>query len=631
MSWNGLYDLCVNYIMAVEPKETFFKIDDLIVKLNEDLGLFGKKPENAGTEMTKELKPSFDAFLKTVQTPDAQTIFNACIAQIDILYKMMNLQQNESYFHEVHYSQKPPAELNDLWILRTYLFFAILILTFHVASNEEVFKLFYTPPSDPMKLVEPFKRTWSNGFNQTVGSQLEHFKLGLFGSMNATSDIDLGLQYCQPEAENFVAGLAYIVSIIEDAFIITTGCTSLDFDIECYGNITFMRDSEKKQDFYYLDSSQLTEAEYNKLLRYAGASILRNYYMSHDILVEDRNLKWAEPTKVSALAAIQTYVEAADDKYPFYTLLKGKIAEKDKILEMFGTRVNTLLNAFTSQSLEPPVIELTHSYVFPDSRKTMNATGTINDEEENGIKDLDQSEAGPTRLAKSLTSSQSMEALTPTDITKANEKRATYNARRELYYQYLFAGDFKRQKVYKKVIKNEQLDLKEILECIESEAHSNLMREESYLLAPTVMHVVRTLQKYQMDHPYATIKDVLKYQTSFPACKEEYKGFNAYCNIGKFGYYLSILEQLGYMARFYNTYCVGKHLNTDKCNAKLKKYGERLVDAVMALDCIEKSDCVETGGSKSRKNKNKKTRKSKGNKKNATRRNRRSFRKRATR
>jgi hypothetical protein len=47
---------------------------------------------------------------------------------------------------------------------------------------------------------------------------------------------------------------------------------------------------------------------------------------------------------------------------------------------------------------------------------------------------------------------------------------------------------------------------------------------------------------------------------------------------------MSVFEQYGYIYRFYLTYCVGSHANPTKCEKKLKKYSERVVNAIQILE-----------------------------------------------
>ena len=102
-------------------------------------------------------------------------------------------------------------------------------------------------------------------------------------------------------------------------------------------------------------------------------------------------------------------------------------------------------------------------------------------------------------------------------------------------------------------------------------------RMEDYTSVSTVTHVVRIIQ---------TNKDVTsgnkKRKNPFIKCEnkvEHYK--NPFCMVGKCGFILSIIEQIGFMKRFYNAYCKD---NNSKCLSKLVKYEFRVAHAIKELN-----------------------------------------------
>ena len=127
--------------------------------------------------------------------------------------------------------------------------------------------------------------------------------------------------------------------------------------------------------------------------------------------------------------------------------------------------------------------------------------------------------------------------------------------------------------------KNIEFTSDEIFEIINLWAKAGLWRRENYLLSPSVIHVVRTLQ--------ASKNSRTKYNTSTPGqiCNGQVYGLEAFCTIGKYGYMFSILEQLGYIIRFYNTYCtnIEEHFDINKCNKKYAKYIERIENAAIRI------------------------------------------------
>ena len=53
--------------------------------------------------------------------------------------------------------------------------------------------------------------------------------------------------------------------------------------------------------------------------------------------------------------------------------------------------------------------------------------------------------------------------------------------------------------------------------------------------------------------------------------------------LGKCGFILSIIEQIGFMKRYYNTYCKDNNI---KCLSKLIKYEFRLVHAIKEIKLL---------------------------------------------
>jgi len=127
-------------------------------------------------------------------------------------------------------------------------------------------------------------------------------------------------------------------------------------------------------------------------------------------------------------------------------------------------------------------------------------------------------------------------------------------------------------------------------------AHALVYRAESYTCAPTVMHVVRVLQANK-DNPN-------KYVNLQPGYCLTNKFTDAYCNIGIFGYLMSMYEQLGYIYRFHLNYCETNDYNEIKCDKKYEKYNYRFKHAI---DSIEKKNCGKKSTTKKRTKKQNKT------------------------
>ena len=100
-------------------------------------------------------------------------------------------------------------------------------------------------------------------------------------------------------------------------------------------------------------------------------------------------------------------------------------------------------------------------------------------------------------------------------------------------------------------------------------SHALVYRAESYLSAPTIYHVVYTMQAMKNTENESEKKRLIEM-------------------ISSFGYEISILEQLGYITRFYKHYCDNSTETNDCTNPKwLKKknkYISRLEDALSHIN-----------------------------------------------
>jgi hypothetical protein len=171
----------------------------------------------------------------------------------------------------------------------------------------------------------------------------------------------------------------------------------------------------------------------------------------------------------------------------------------------------------------------------------------------------------------------------------------SYADAREIYYKLVEDAEKSTQEArttYKQ--KKTNVDTNKICDIMQNIGKALIYRAESYTCAPTVMHVVRVLQANK-DQPE-------KYKTTTPDyCKT--KGLTEpLCDIGKYGYVISMLEQIGYINRFKITYCLSTgHLDEGKCAKKLKKYKERYDNAIIIYNTKKSVPVV--GGKRKRRTK----------------------------
>jgi hypothetical protein len=185
-----------------------------------------------------------------------------------------------------------------LWVYRTYLFYQLLIFVSIILTNVDLYNSIYT---DTQLIHVPYNTKFTSEL-------LLKFDMAIFGSLTPTSDIDVGVQYTglygnEPDKLQTPL-LSYIVSTLENLFLIFTQHSSLDYDIETYADMLTIknpiRDSPKDSRLFYLDSSHFNITEFNKMLEIAGNSIARN------ALLADKNFD----------LSFQQLLDIVSDRYP---------------------------------------------------------------------------------------------------------------------------------------------------------------------------------------------------------------------------------------------------------------------------------------------------------------------------
>ena len=78
-----------------------------------------------------------------------------------------------------------------MWIIRTYVFYELLIFLSITLTNKEIYNKIY---DDTGKGTENDNIL---NFRQDISSELNNFKMGIYGSLTPTSDIDIGIQYSE--------------------------------------------------------------------------------------------------------------------------------------------------------------------------------------------------------------------------------------------------------------------------------------------------------------------------------------------------------------------------------------------------------------------------------------------------
>lgn len=318
-------------------------------------------------------------------------------------------------------------------------------------------------------------------------------------------------------------GLAYIVSAFETLWIHLTKINSLQFDIETYADMMTLPnplynpeiEKDSGPDFFYLDSSGFKSTEYVKMLPVAAASMIRNNVLG-EIEKDDPNTK-IDINKIIEGFKLENLNNINNKCYSEF--LKTENLQSDVWLKEGKQYVKEFMTCDYNQGRE-----LYYTKVQDAEKLKFEKTNEI-------IRNL-------------ASASKNLQTLT------------------------------KKEK--KKVEQGINLSVNDICDIMKKIGISLIYRMESYTCAPTVILVVRILQ--------AAKEKSEKYKTLNPKiyCRdldEIVRHTDPICALGKYGYALSILEQIGYLYRFDITYCKTTK-NPKKCDKKQKKYLGRYREAI---------------------------------------------------
>lgn len=549
------------YISMVYPT---LNIDSLEKRCKSDLSQFYKlyNIDPQSSEFKEETSLQLEISQNVTKTNLEKKI-------TEFVSRMKKMVESDvfDYAHNVVYLSD--SEQKKLWIVRTFLFYQLLVVLTMTLKNKHLYNQIY-------------KDTQKYPFREDLIPQLNDFKMGIFGSITPQSDIDIGIQYSGDQQKLTKPGLAHIVSRFENLFLLLTGINSLGFDIETYADMMtipnfngqtggvlttrrarpmamampregdelnrvsettsvspyalnakaeslpqpprvslFTPESKSEavsEDYFYLDTSNFTQKHFQEISMIAGTSILRNVLLYHmDVL--ERNLTREEATEIL-------------NKFSF---------ERDAIS----------LHPISGEFYEKIKASLPSNWLKEASSIVIDF----------------------------LTSS--------------------YDQGREKYYDLVFQAE---QGKFNATNDLASLGPDQICELVKVIGLALTYRMESYTCSPTVIHVVRILQ--------ASKEKAEKYKTLTPSsyCIGTLQHLDPFCTIGEYGYALSCLEQIGYLYRFHQTYCVkptskedklGSHYNEAKCAKKSKKYMGRLENGYFFyLQLTDKKALKKIGGRK---------------------------------
>ena len=238
-----------------------FDVNSIVCRCAQDVIQFKNLNGNVSHESSIHLNYNFET------KQDMKHLSKTIQRELNIL----SGKKKYIHLHDLH-SIENEGIRKQIWIIRTFLFYQVLLFTTKLLSNRRLFQSVLS------------RRT----FRPEVTSELANFKMGIFGSMTPTSDIDLGIQYLGTNSG--LCALSYIISTIEDVFVLFFGNSSLHYDIEVYADVFTLPDMNGEP-IFYLDTSHFVKEDIQDLLPYAGASIVRNYVTAYiDIHNNDKSI-----------------------------------------------------------------------------------------------------------------------------------------------------------------------------------------------------------------------------------------------------------------------------------------------------------------------------------------------------
>ena len=525
-----------------------FTPEELITGYENDVSKFNAD-NTASLQFHSSLYPSTATSLETAQT-NITTILN----ELKNAVASAKFQQFESstvfgsstdapsgqHWEDFEYSRDVPKLINNgnsalanmLWGLRHALCYQLLIYTYYKSQEAQ-------------ESQEAYKE-----------EDLNLFKLGIFGSLTPTSDIDIGVQYSKT-TDRKVGIIAHVVKTFEDAFIDLTGKYSLAYDIEPYAGIEFLDDAIGG--LFYCDSTDFDESDLLEIMPAIGASIIRNVVqMSIDVnpiqYQDVRRYKEQQSQSGGTAQHITTLIDSFDFNVinTYFTETVGYNDTNNDPLSTITRRLSTIANVEPIKALLSTIanIQLTPQIAA---------------------------------ISKMLTNP---DWAPYAKILAINYMTNTYDASRKDYYSKVIAAEamlsqptftFDRNNIIEKSVR---VALMKVI------AEALVFRAESYVSPSTVMHIVRVLQAKEPPPPNNNCEAIVL------------KKSKAQCALGTYGYMMSCMEQIGYLYRFHQTYCdnTNGHNDTSKCTKKFDKYFPRLVDGLIRLSSIQPISPAQIGG-----------------------------------
>lgn len=298
-------------------------IDDITSFLNEGKSVFSffKKEKKEPDFFIKQL---VELSIQQYDMPNFENIIAPILSEITNILDTQNINiSNFDYHNDIN--KLSDDQQKDLWCYRTILFYQLLMVATVIMSDQTTFDSIYS--------INEYPREYNGNITPY---DLTKYKMGIFGSKTPTSDIDVGIHYTGEK--RIYNGLAYIISIIEDLFIIFTGRNSLQWDIELYGDLftITVNENDKEENYFYLNTQNFSKDEFIQIIPAIESSIYRNYLTA----LFDTNIDEDKQSLITNYNFEYSKFNTAIEKY----ISKDKISLFHDVLP---------LDTFTSGSISP--------------------------------------------------------------------------------------------------------------------------------------------------------------------------------------------------------------------------------------------------------------------------------------
>lgn len=408
-----------------------------------------------------------------------------------------------------------------LWITRTYLLYQLLIYASVILSHKSLYDAICIPYYSTLPGYD------TNDMFAFKDVLLDCIKLFNFGSMNYDSDIDMSFEYiCSIIKDNIRKPiLSYVIACIESMFIIFTENPSLAFDIEYYGNFltltskSLLGNIQNTITHFYTNTTQLTGEHLKDILSPVISGMLRNIILGYMTISHIKLTEEDIRTKLKEDFTDGTLLSLIN--YTLGTIIKKDNKDVRTYLKRLCNELNSILN---DTEMYENALEKTLTYLLADS------------------------------AAASLLYYNALDKAEQDFIEKTT---GIYNSASGIY-------------------NITKLPITSIVSILSTWGEACIYKMENYVNLITVLHVVRFLQEKKSQLNTYKKTTPRNYCSRLNINKRQ----EAYCLIGKYGYFISALEQIGYLIRFHMVYCQSSHKNKDTCNKKNKKYLDRLISAV---------------------------------------------------